>query len=132
MFYRFQKSQTPETSVHTYPSREIVHLYKKPEFVEVIIKKVGEGDLMWGEYDDPDDFFLKENYVCCHQDSFLYEDDLVQEMEWEGSFVAAHDEYVVVFHSDEEYELHDGYIAKCDEIRAVYKKMSGNTYTRIK
>ena len=133
MYYRFQQTTEKETSLHVYPTLNLLSIYKNKEAVSEMIEKINSGEVAWDDvasFDDLDNYFFKDGFVCCHYFDGD-ETDLVDTMNFANAGVAAYDDYVVVFESEVNYELHDGHVSRMDEIVAVYKK-NGNIYTRIK
>jgi len=133
MYYRFQQTTEKETSLHVYPTQNLLHIYKNKEAVSEMIKRINSGEVPWDDvasFDDLDNYFFQDGFVCCHYFDGE-ETDLVETMNFDGSGVVAYDDYVIVFDSEVSYDLHDGHVSKMDEIIAVYKK-DKNTYTRIK
>ena len=131
MFYRFQDNSELQTSVHPYPTTDLLSIYAKPEAVRVMIDRIKSGEVAWDDvcsYDDVDNYFFKPNYVCCN---WIDDEDLAETMVFGGVSCAANDEYVVIFDSEEEYQIFDGLVAKCEAIKQVYIRVNGNAYTRI-
>lgn len=133
MYYRFQHTDGIETSLHVYPTSNLLDLYRNREAVSKMIERINAGEVQWDDvasFDDLDNYFFKEGFVCCHYFDGE-ETDLLDYMTFEGNGVVAYDDYVVVFDSDINYDLHDGHVSKMENIIAVYKKGS-NIYVRVK
>ena len=136
MYYRFQQTTGIETSLHVYPENSLLHLYKNKEAVSDMIKRIESQEVAWDDvasFDDLDNYFFKDGYVCCHYFD-NEEDELKDEMKFDGSSVAAYDDYVMIFDPEESSELQDGHVAKVEKIVAIYKKKENksNVYTRVK
>lgn len=133
MYYRFQKTQGVETSMHVYPTWDILDLYANYDAVEKMLKRIDSGEVPdWdvANYDKIDNYFLKPGYVCCNQ--FAYGDDELTDVKEFASAPAAYEDYVVVFDTDlPDHRIFDGFIAKMDDIVAVYKN-ENRIYKRIK
>lgn len=132
MYYRFQNNTEPQTSVHPYPTYDIIDLYNNKSDVEKMIKEVECGNVQWDDicsYDDIENYFFKQNYVCCN---WIDEEELSETMMFDGIGCVANDEYVVLFDSEEEYKIFDGLVAKCNSFVKIYKKSGGNTYKLVK
>lgn len=130
MYYRFQKTTGGETSMHVYPARDTLRLYKNQEAVSAMIERLESGEVAFDDVaivDDIENYFFNDGYVCCHS----FYDELDEEIDFSGSGVAAYDDYVVVFESNDAIYIHDGVAAKMDNIVAVYQKKCRNTYTCI-
>ena len=132
MYYRFQSNTELQTSVHPYPTVDLLPIYANSEAVNTMINQIKSGEVSWDDvcsYDDVDNYFFKPNYVCCN---WIDDEDLAETMVFSGSSCSADDEYVVLFESEEEYRIFDGLVAKCESFVKIYKKVEGNTYTSIK
>ena len=136
MYYRYQSNTELQTSVHLYPSIDLLPIYANREAVNSMINRIKSGEVSWDDvyiYDDVDNYFFKENYVCCkYIDEGEHFEQLKETMVFSDNGCAANDEYVVLFNSDEEYRIFDGFVAKCESFVKIYKKVEGNTYTSIK
>lgn len=131
MYYRFQNNTELQTSVHPYPSSDIIDLYANENAVKKMIARIESGEVPFDDvcnYDSLDNYYFKENFVCCH---WIDEDELEETMEFEGSTCVAYDDYVVVFDAEEDFKIFDGYVAKAENIVAIYKKTKNNQYRRI-
>ena len=131
MFYRFQDNTELQSSVHPYPTVDLLPIYANSEIVKAMINRIKSGEVSWDDvcsYDDVDNYFFKPNYVCCN---WIDDEDLAETVVFGGASCAANDEFVVLFDSEEEYLIFDGLVAKCEVIKHVYKRVSGNKYSRI-
>lgn len=132
MYYRFQSNTELQTSVHPYPTFDLLQIYANSEAVKTMINRIKSGEVSWDDvcsYDDVYNYFFKPNYVCCN---WIDDENLLDTITFDFIGCAADDEYVVVFDSEEEYRIFDGFVAKCESFVKIYKKVEGNTYTSIK
>lgn len=134
MYYRFQQTTGIETSLHVYPTNDLMPIYKNQSAVSEMLSRINNGEVAWDDvasFDDIDNYFFKDGFVCCHYFDGE-ESDLLDTMKFSGAGVVAYDDYVVVFDSEVNYDLHDGHVCRMDTVIAIYKKESLNAYTRIR
>jgi hypothetical protein len=132
-YLRYQNTKNIQTSIHPYPTKDILYLYKNQEVVKEALKRVDSGEIPWDDissFYDPTDFILKDNIVATipFDKSKLKVSD-----EKFNSAASAYDDYVIIFEGDENIDekLFDGRLTKMQGIKAIYKKNKNNKYDLI-
>lgn len=132
-YLRFQDNKNNQTSVHPYPTKDIVKLYKNEDLVKEAIKRVDNGEIEWDNllnYYDEEDFRFREGYVAAV--NFDNEEKVKVSGQKFRTTPSASDKYVVIFEGDyeNEHEIFDGLVTKMKNVKAIYEK-SNNGYVLV-
>lgn len=132
-YIRYQNNPNIQTSIHPYPTKETIHLYKNEELVKEALNKVKNEEIEWDNLTsiyDPKDFEFKDGYVASL--NFDSDEELNVSGEKFKSAPSAHNDYVVLFEGGgNEEKIFDGVVTKMTGVKAIYKKNKDNSYTLI-